>query len=536
MRTIASAANTYNHVLAALWLEQARHWATQQPSEHVDVRQILRGRPTVGYPSHLFGRTYRGEAGEDAVGSILSADPAASLVATVLGIERSLHRRRRLALLLDETQRGAAALASRRLAIDPGDPHTRRWFDNAIQRMHEDDIVRLLDELSAALDDSTGRAFPGRGHRAVSGAGSRAALANAVVHRVQPASRRARYSVRQRDAAVVADTVTGLWRRNLHFPPEVNLEARLRWYYLDGPAGPGRVMLLTNEDAVVGCEGIGVRSFACAGRAEPMRVGLLGDLAVERAHRTLMPALTLLRAGRIAAKEFAVHYGFPNAAAAPLYERLGYRKLGTLTRWVRIVRHAGYLRRVVKHALLARVGGAVLDQASQAGALIGRTIAGPYLKLESLADTDERLDRLWQAAHRQWGMIGRRDAAFVRWRFLRAPVSRCELVALIVRQTGTVRAYAVLEPVAGTIHLRDFLGVDLRDVGLLLDLLVPYVHRRGAVAISVSFLGASRVEALLRAHHFHPRESTRPVIVDAAPGVAVMRGESWYLTDADEDT
>src|SRR5262249_8644835 len=159
------------------------------------------------------------------------------------------------------------------------------------------------------------------------------------------------------------------------------------------------------------------------------------------------------------AKEYAVHYGFPNAAAAPLYERIGYRRLGTITRWVRIVRHAGYVQRVVKSQLLADIGGAVLDRASPAGTLPGRAIAGAHLQLDGLVDADERIDRLWLAAYRQWRMIGKRDAAFLRWRFLRAPGSRSELVALVERQSRVVRAYAVLEPIEGIFYVRDFLGV-----------------------------------------------------------------------------
>ena len=173
------------------------------------------------------------------------------------------------------------------------------------------------------------------------------------------------YSVRQSEALPVADTLMGLWRRNLGIRPDIDLSARLRWYYLDGPEGPGRVMLLVatgpEGETVVGCEGIGVRRFAVAGQPGPVRAGLLGDLAVERSHRTLMPALSLVRASRNVARELTMHYGFPNAAAAPLFERIGYRTLGTLTRWVRVIRHGSYIERVLINRMLARVSGALLD-------------------------------------------------------------------------------------------------------------------------------------------------------------------------------
>jgi hypothetical protein len=345
------------------------------------------------------------------------------------------------------------------------------------------------------------------------------------------------YTVRLSEVMPAADALKGLWQRNLHIPPAVDLDARLRWYYLEAPEGAGRVALLVDgAQEVVGCEAIGVRRFALAGRPEPVRVGLLGDLAVDRRHRTLMPALTLVRAGRTAANQFAFHYGFPNANAAPLYQRLGYRKLGTVTRWVRVLRRGRYVGRVIKNPVVAGLGGALLDGALQLEALLMRALPGPPLELDPLADTDGRLDQLWEIAHRQWGAIGWRGAAQVRWRFLRAPGTRCELMALVEPHTRALRAYAVLEPADSTYHVRDFFGAGLRDVGRLFDLLVAYVHRRGASALSVSFLGAPRVEALLREHRFHPRESTRTVIVDAAPEISVPPADEWYLTDADEDT
>jgi hypothetical protein len=347
------------------------------------------------------------------------------------------------------------------------------------------------------------------------------------------------YSVRQSEALPVAETLTGLWRRNLHIPPRIDLTARLRWYYVDAPEGPGRVMLLVattaDGEAVVGCEGIGVRRFAVAGQPGPVRAALLGDLAVDRAHRTLMPALNLVRAGRAAARELPLHYGFPNAAAAPLFERAGYRKLGTVTRWVRVLRHARYVKRVLANRTLARASGALLDAARLAEAAVAAVSSSP-LRLERLADVDDRVDRLWDAAHRQWGVIAWRGAAFLRWRFLREPASRCEIVCLCEPRTRELRAYAVLEPDDDVTHIRDFLGVSARDVARLLDEVALRLYRRGAAAMSVSFLGAPRVEALLRSRHFMASPAERVVFADAAPGVTIPAAERWYLTDADEDS
>src|SRR5262245_13900842 len=304
------------------------------------------------------------------------------------------------------------------------------------------------------------------------------------------------YSVRQSEALPVADTLIELWRRNLDVRPDIDLAARLRWYYRDAPAGPARVMLLEADGTVVGCEGIGVRRFFVDG--EPVPAALLGDLAVDRKHRTLMPAMTLMKAARETAREHPLHYGFPNPAAIPLFDRLGYHRLGVLVRWVRVLRYARYIGQLLASPMVARFAGAVLDGARQ---VLASALPASWV-LEPLADVDERLDRLWEDARRQWGVIAWRGTAFLRWRFLRPPGSGCELVALAEPGGSTVRAYAVLEVIDTVCHVRDFLGVTPPDVGHLLDLLAPYLYRRGATAISLSFLGSPRIDAMLRAHHF----------------------------------
>jgi hypothetical protein len=97
-------------------------------------------------------------------------------------------------------------------------------------------------------------------------------------------------------------------------------------------------------------------------------------------------------------------------------------------------------------------------------------------------------------------------------------------------------ACAKIEPIGTMFHVRDFLGVCLRDLGRLLDLLVPFLYRRGATAMSLSFLGSRRVETLLRTHLFAPASGKRTVVIDTADGTVLPPVEEWYFTDGDEDT
>ena len=229
-----------------------------------------------------------------------------------------------------------------------------------------------------------------------------------------------------------------------------------------------------------------------------------------------------------------VHYGFPNANAVALFERMGYQKLGVMKRWVRILRHAEYVERVVRSKLFGRLAGAVLDGARLLEVVPSR-VASLSLRIERVERVDERFDRLWEVGCRRFGMVAWRGADHLRWRYLAAPGRQVELIALVERHGGVVRAYAAVERVGDVFHVRDLFGGSTADCGLLLDHLMPVLRQLGATALSFSFLGAPVVEEMLRRHRFVARESTRTVIVDARDGVTLPALEAWYLTDGDAD-
>src|SRR4051794_2215991 len=115
-----------------------------------------------------------------------------------------------------------------------------------------------------------------------------------------------------------------LWTRNL--PVGTAVDDKFRWFYLDSPAGPAEAFLLEPQDGpdqgrAVGCAGIGQRDFAY--RGQPVRAALLADLAVDKSHRTVLPALTLQRGvQRYTRGAFDLSYGFPNKHAVAIHTRL----------------------------------------------------------------------------------------------------------------------------------------------------------------------------------------------------------------------
>jgi hypothetical protein len=350
-----------------------------------------------------------------------------------------------------------------------------------------------------------------------------------------------RYATGEADVDAAAEDLLRLWSGNLGSMGDEG-PAKLDWYYRAAPTGRGRVILLRALDAgreeVVGCQGIGFRRFLCGERS--LRAALLADLAVDRPHRSLFPALTLVRGTRAVAADAAdFQYGFPNRVAIELFRRLGYQVVGHMARYAKVLRFAPYVAQATTVPFVARGGGAVLDAAEAALAAVpGRRAASAY-RLAGLPEPDRRFDALFDEARRPHRLIAERGRDFLRWRFFGAH-SRSELVALIRRADDALRGYAVLTPRGGAVHLSDFLAASDAELEALLRLLAPELRARGFASVSARFLGTARVPRVLARCRFRLRDAERAVVLDAAGdaalAVALADLEGHYLTDADEDS
>ncbi len=344
-----------------------------------------------------------------------------------------------------------------------------------------------------------------------------------------------------------------LWDGNLTI--EGGVDRKFDWLYREAPDLPDGVFLLAAEQGGerrwVGTAGVGVRRVWAGGRE--LRAGLLADLAVDRDHRTVMPALALVRAVRTwALGSLDLAYGFPNKHAEGVFTRVGYKPLGRMGRWARVLRHAGYVarvkelelprvparvRRVVDRAaavpMIASIAGRAVDAARLVKVTGAALSAARGLKLVWADGVDDRIDAIWEAARSSYDAVGVRTSRFLRWRF---PFpAGAQLALAVTRGVAAPRAYAVIERDGDVAHVRDLFGVR-EDVGALLDLLVPALYGRGYVSISMRYLGPRWLVEALESRGFVPRVSGRQVSFGVRDGLDPQPFGDWYVTDADEDT
>jgi len=184
-----------------------------------------------------------------------------------------------------------------------------------------------------------------------------------------------------------------LWRDN-SYDPETNVYAaeRFDWLYRDTGASDAQTWLAVESESrrVIGCGSVfrSNRTF----RGQIVAAGVPAVFFVDREHRLAGAALGIQRAvlGGGCRSGLDVFVGKPNRSARAICDRVGYRPVGDLQEWVRVVWGDDSLSACPRAA----------DYAD-----------------EIVSAADERFDLLWDRAKKHYPMAAQKTAAFLNWRY-----------------------------------------------------------------------------------------------------------------------
>lgn len=337
------------------------------------------------------------------------------------------------------------------------------------------------------------------------------------------------YTTRAGDVDRDRDAVLSIWRGNLGDAEA--MAAKYAWFYQDAPAGPPLLRLLGADGADAGICTAGRRRMLLDGR--PLQGGVLVDMAVVPAHRSLGPALMLLQGLKEgAARECALLYGFPNPKAAPVFRRIGYRPAGDLVRYVRVLRHAPYFARRMPRAA-AGCAGAAADLAGRVRDLL-RAPATGGLRTAWLDAADPRMQALWDASTKPDGVAAVRDLAHLAWRFDRAPGGGFRYFA-IGEADGSLDAWFAVRRRGDSLVVHDYWSVHGPAIGTRrIAALLRAARARGHASVSVELATSPGHLAPWLASEFRER-SRRPLFCHWSDTAHDAGAIPFHLTAADED-
>jgi hypothetical protein len=348
------------------------------------------------------------------------------------------------------------------------------------------------------------------------------------------------YTVSPLRIAEDRESLLRLWRESL--PDPRTGDAALRqydWFYDGNPYGPTQTWLLANgqSDTVLGCLSFMPRR-ASAGE-DSLNLGIGVDMAVDTKHRSLGPALGMMRAMLDGGHRSGIHtvLGAPNQKSYPVLIRAGYQLVDDIQFWVRPLRSAYKLRPIIKNDMLAR----------GAGFLVDSTLAMPHLWRslsirrgyvdEIVESADERFDAMWNARAPRNEIIGEKTAGFLNWRYTAFGGPPYRYYCLMRREDRRLLGYVVFNAADKKVNVAELFCQSL-DPTVLHSLLLGFSARmkqEGHESIIVRYLGPSWFGSSLKKAGFFSRGVSGKFVVWVSPDLPqktrerLLSKENWFI-------
>lgn len=346
------------------------------------------------------------------------------------------------------------------------------------------------------------------------------------------------YEIAPADVARDRDRILAVWARNLEAHDLNEHQVRYDWL-CRCPIAPPRFWLAMKDGEVVGTAGVGVRRVSVGGKA--VLAGIAGDFAVDKKHRMLQPALSLQKAVTGSLSDgLDLVYGLPNDNAVVVFQRQGYRKVGALRRYVKVLRTTKFLKGAAgwkrKAALLSPLADLWLRLRSRD--TWHRTATGRVL--EPIQRFDARFDDLWSRAAAAAPLMGVRTSDFLNWRYPDCPLQRYQTLALSEGTGGRLVGYITwYSGDDGQVRVADWVTDGSPNAADdLLAGLVRMARGNGAASVACELLGATALEGVLHRFGFAERECGARLMVTASSaceGAAGNGTTSWYFLRGDEN-
>ena len=334
---------------------------------------------------------------------------------------------------------------------------------------------------------------------------------------------------------------------NACFKKDVDAEA-LAWRYDRGPHGEA-VSFVTRNGA-----DLAVSGYACSPRrmlhrgdeATLASVGETGDVMThpEWRKRGLFSDLDRAAMAETARRGWPLVFGLPNRRSAHIFLKLGWEQVGAVRPYTFVLRADAASREVRKRegraaALLTGVGA---RKGRRARAVLGE--AQSEFDVRALERFPPEVVELSRQIEPCFGVMVRRDADYLNWRFVDAPSGLHRRVGLFDAD-GSLAAYAVVQvprPGSAGGFLVDLLGRDERAVkGAFAAGLTALEEADASYVEATAMDGTWWAERLAEAGFLPPKPDNHLIVIlhphqaDHPLVAAAREPRRWYFTDGDRD-
>jgi hypothetical protein len=308
--------------------------------------------------------------------------------------------------------------------------------------------------------------------------------------------------------------------------------------YFNNPQEPGEILVLRSESGdVVGTSGLHTCKMVIDG--QPYRAGHTVNLAIDPKYRTAGPAIQLQRGvlETVRHKSQALVCGVTERAVAVM-TRVGFRKVGPLERWTKVLHSEHKLQKYLKLPMFAKCAGIGLDFALWGLSPEARRRRQRGWHVEFPEQFDDRFDRLWDRARAQFLIATERSSQFLNWRYRDCCDDKFQTLCLTDAK-GELAGYVVFSNQGQTVRFSDLLCARPDDLEILIVEALRHVRtlRPAVQSVSVPYFGNGFLPSVLRRCGFMQRPEQNQLVVwaneESLPLASLCDRDRWYLTGAD---
>jgi predicted N-acetyltransferase YhbS len=342
------------------------------------------------------------------------------------------------------------------------------------------------------------------------------------------------YSVTRTDLDRDRNDIVLLWKRNF---PDLSQE-RYDWIYQNNPHGKALSWAVrdTASGSVIGAASLFPRKMNLNGQT--VTAGIAGDFAVNQEHRGSNLAIRLQRAvtARVTDNEVALIYGISNEKSEPVQRRVGYVLLGKMDRWAKVLKTTKYL----KTSLLGGFVSKPLDLVMKNLSKEARCRRAKGYSIYESNSFDQRFDRLWKRASRQFNIIGERSKDYLNWRYGQSPHRSYHIFSLIKEDDQEICGYLVYYVEKKVGFIADILFLDFGSaLDILLSEFIVYLRDQDVESLSILLFGSPSLAKKLKSFGFLLREEESRILVyldrNSPYADFVLNRENWLLLEGDRD-
>jgi hypothetical protein len=354
----------------------------------------------------------------------------------------------------------------------------------------------------------------------------------------QPTDSESQFSISLTNVDTGMQAILDIWKENLFDPPST--PEKFLWYYQNNPLGKGQCWLLREKKlgGFIGTAGLGLRAFEIGGQR--LVIGLASDFAVMRPYRAIGPAVMLQKAlAAEVGKSLPAIYVIPNEAATPIMQLCGFKKVGKLIRYVKVLNVDSYLYERFPCRFLVSILSKPIDYLMS---VISRDAwySCPVDRVfKPMSVFDRRFDELWERARGSFRLIGERSSQFLQWRYVDCPTAKFEIVGLLDRSERQLHAYIVSYHRGKSLNVADLLFDSPEALKTILLLFLNEMRHQGQRSVNISMMAPTYVMRVLAEMGFLPRGEARSFLVhskmDQTVSQIMKSPDNWYLLSGDND-